>query len=254
MKRYKAYCLDIDGTLYRGAEPVEFAAQFVQRLQQQGIEPFFVTNNASKTQEQLQQRLAHFGIRAQKDRIYSSAITAAKYISRWHSGKNVYFIGSDGLRAALASENIPCVEGGSDIVLTGIDWDINYDKLAQACLDIRNGALFLATNNDMAFPSERGFLPGNGAFATLIAASTGVKPVFMGKPESHMLEAIRDEHGFAKEEMVMVGDNYDTDILAGIRFGIDTVHVNTGVSRMEDVAAKEIPPTAMIENLGQWEL
>ena len=33
----------------------------------------------------------------------------------------------------------------------------------------------------------------------------------------------------------MIGDNYDTDIQAGIRFGIDTVHVAGGVTSREEV-------------------
>lgn len=250
MKNYKAYCLDLDGTVYRGIEAVPESAAFVSRLQEKGIEPFYVTNNASMTQQQLADKLAHFGINAPHSHIMSSAIAAAKYIKHWYPGKNVYMIGSDGLGEALAQEGIKRVAEDADIVLMGIDRNINYEKLATACLEIRKGAIFLSTNRDLAFPSEKGLVPGNGAFTTLVAASTGVEPVYIGKPEMHMLEAIQLEFGYDKSEMVMIGDNYDTDIQAGIRFGIDTVHVNTGVTLMEDVLEKEVKPTYAIEDLG----
>lgn len=253
-KTYEAYCLDLDGTVYRGTEAVEEASSFVERLQQQGIEPYFVTNNASMTQQQLKDKMAAFGIEAKKERIVSSAIAAAKYIKRWYPEQAVYMIGSDGLDQALRQEGIKRVEEDAEIVLMGIDRNITYDKLAAACLQIRKGAVFLSTNQDLAFPSEKGFLPGNGAFTTLVAASTDVDPVYIGKPEIHMLEAIQHEAGFEKSEMVMIGDNYDTDIQAGIRFGIDTIHVNTGVTRMETVLEKEQPPSFTIENLGFWEV
>lgn len=252
MKKYKAYCLDLDGTVYRGIEAVPGAAEFVDALQQQGIEPFFVTNNASMTQAHLQAKLAGFGIRTAEQQIMSSAIAAAKYIKRWYPGKTVYMIGTDGLEQALSQEGIARVEQDADIVLMGIDPKIDYEKLAGACLEIRKGAVFLSTNRDLAFPSERGLVPGNGAFTVLVSASTGVEPVFIGKPEIHMLEAIMHEHGFKREEMVMIGDNYDTDILAGIRFEIDTAHVNTGVTTMEDVVEKEIQPTHLFEDLSFW--
>lgn len=254
IKTYQAYCLDLDGTIFRGSEAVEEAASFVERLQEKGVEPFFVTNNASMTQQQLKDKMAGFGIRAKKEQIISSAIAAAKYIKRWYAGDTVYMIGSDGLDQALRQEGLTRVGDQAGIVLMGIDRNITYDKLATACLQIRNGAVFLSTNQDLAFPSEKGLLPGNGAFTTLVAASTGVDPVYIGKPEMHMLEAIQLEFGFDKQDMVMVGDNYDTDIQAGIRFGIDTVHVNTGVSRMEEVLRKEQPPNFAIENLGFWEI
>lgn len=254
MKSYKAYCIDLDGTVYRGKEPIPEAVSFVSRLQQKGIEPFFVTNNASMTQQQLKQKLERFGVSAQQNHIMSSAIAAAKYIKRWYPGKSVYMIGSDGLEQALKQEGINRVEKDADVVLMGIDPSIDYEKLAQACLDVRNGAAFLSTNRDLAFPTERGFFPGNGAFTTLVAASTNVDPVYIGKPEKHMLDAILHEFGYDKSEMVMVGDNYDTDILAGIHIGVDTVHVNTGVTPMEEVLTKEQQPTYMIEDFSFWEI
>src|SRR5690606_30565180 len=98
MKNYKAYCLDLDGTVYRGKEAVPEAPNFVARLQAKGIEPFFVTNNASMTQTQLNSKLAKFGVVTENQQIMSSAIAAAKYISRWYPNKSVYMIGSDGLK------------------------------------------------------------------------------------------------------------------------------------------------------------
>ncbi len=254
MKNYKAYCLDLDGTVYRGTDVVPTAAAFIKRLQEKGIEPFYVTNNASKTQQQLNEKLQRFGIKTVESQIVSSAIAAAKYIKRWYPDQTVYMIGSDGLEQALIQEGIERVEEGADIVLMGIDPAINYDKLAQACIEVRNGAVFLSTNKDLAFPSERGFLPGNGAFTTLVSASTDVDPIYIGKPERHMLETILHEYGFEKHEMVMIGDNYETDILAGINYGIDTIHVNTGVTPMDEVLKKEQQPTYVLENLDFWRI
>lgn len=253
IKRYKAYCLDLDGTVYRGNAPVTEAARFVERLQEDDIEAFYITNNASMTLSQLHGKLEKAGVQADKARIMSSAVAAAKYIRRWYPGRSVYFVGSKGLQEALDDQGIECVDKQADIVLMGLDPQINYEKLSRACLEIQRGAVFLSTNQDLAFPSEEGFLPGNGAFTTLVAQATDVDPVYIGKPEIHMLEAIQHEWGFEKEDMVMIGDNYDTDIQAGIRFGIDTVHVNTGVTPMETVLKKDHPATYVLENLGFWE-
>lgn len=254
MKEYKAYCLDLDGTVFRGSEVIPEAADFIARLQQKRIEPFYVTNNASLTQQQFSDKMEAFGISAPPERIMSSSIAAAKYIKRWYPDKNVYMIGSDGIEQALQSEGIEQVQENADIVLMGMDRNINFEKLATACLEIRKGAVFLSTNCDLAFPSERGLLPGNGAFTKLVSSSTGVEPVFIGKPEKHMLEAIQHEYNFSPEEMVMIGDNYDTDIQAGIRFGIDTVHINTGVTPMEDAIKKDSPPSYIFEDLSLWEI
>ncbi|WP_391202937.1 TIGR01457 family HAD-type hydrolase [Psychrobacillus sp. L4] len=252
MSHYKAYCLDLDGTVYKGKTPIKEAIEFVHHLQGKGIDPFFVTNNSSMTQKQLQQKLVHMDIHTNEDHIISSSIAAANYIDEHYHGKSVFMIGENGLQDALDMKRIDRTEELADVVVMGIDHDINYDKLANACLSVRAGAVFLSTNSDHAFPTERGFLPGNGAFTKLVEHSTGVEALFMGKPQPFMLELILKEYGFHKDEMVMIGDNYETDILTGIRMGIHTAHVNSGVTLTEDVQQQVEKPTYLLQSLSEW--
>ena len=252
MLSYKAYCLDLDGTVYKGSEPIPEAIEFVHYLQRNGIEPFFVTNNSSMTQLQLQEKLQKMGIRVEADHIMSSAIACANYIESTHTGKSVFVIGSNGLKDALDRKNISYTDEVAEVVVMGIDLQINYDKLATACLSIRAGAAFISTNKDHVFPSERGLVPGNGAFTKLVEHSTGVEPLFVGKPEPFMLELIQQKFGFEKEEMIMIGDNYQTDILTGIRMGIHTAHVNSGVNSTEEVQQEDAQPTYYLESLVEW--
>lgn len=252
MLSYKAYCLDLDGTVYKGSEPIPEAIKFVHYLQRNGIEPFFVTNNSSMTQLQLQEKLQKMDIGVEADHIMSSAIACANYIESTHSGKSVFVIGSNGLKDALDGKNILYTDEVAEVVVMGIDLQINYDKLATACLSIRAGAAFISTNKDHVFPSERGLVPGNGAFTKLVEHSTGVEPLFVGKPEPFMLELIQQKFGFEKEEMIMIGDNYQTDILTGIRMGIHTAHVNSGVNSKEEVQQEDAQPTYYLESLEEW--
>jgi len=252
MSNYRAYLLDLDGTVYRGTTAIKEAVEFIHWLQSKGIEPFFVTNNASMTLELIREKLAKMSVHTTEEQIITSAIVAAHYIAEHHPSKEVYMIGEIGLREALEEKRISITEDLGEVVVMGIDRHINYDKLATACLSIRNGAAFLSTNSDHAFPTERGFVPGNGAFTKLVEHSTGKEPLFMGKPQPFILEMIQQRHGFAKEEMIMIGDNYDTDILTGMHFGIDTAHVNSGVHRTEEVRMKERPPTYCLETLRDW--
>ncbi|MGE7772353.1 TIGR01457 family HAD-type hydrolase [Viridibacillus arvi] len=254
MKAYKAYCFDLDGTVYKGTEPIPSAVAFIHALQKKGIEPFYITNNARMTQKQLQQKLLKMGICAPEAHILTSAIATAKYISNHYPNATVQMIGGDGLREALLAENITFTSEQPDVLVQGIDLELNYSKIENACYAIQNGAEFVATNGDIKFPSEKGFAPGNGSIAELIHNVTGVEPTYIGKPHPHMLAILQQLNGFEKEDMLMIGDNYDTDILAGIRFGIDTLHVNTGVTPTESVLKKEIQPTYCINSLLDWQL
>lgn len=251
MRRYKAVCLDLDGTVYRGQEVIQEARQFIHNLQPEGIEPYFVTNNSSLTASQVAAKLSGMGITASPDRIMTTAIASAKYCKEHFEGATVMMIGEEGLEAALMAEGITLTNSEPDIVVVGIDRNISYEKLSKASLAIQAGARFIATNIDRAFPTERGLVPGNGSFVKLLETTTGIEAVTVGKPEPHMLHFIQ-EKGYRKDEMIMIGDNYDTDIQAGIRFGIDTIHVEGGVTPAKMVLKHPHQPTFMYKTLSDW--
>ena len=248
----KRYCFDLDGTVYKGITGIESAVQFIHSLQQHGNEPFYVTNNSSKTREQLQQKLENIGVNAPISHIYSSALSTAKYVQTHFPNGRVRVVGADGIVSAMKALGIETTnEEDVDVLVMGIDRQITYDRLAELCLVVQNGATLIGTNEDIRFPSEKGFVPGNGSFVHLVANVSRVEPIFIGKPSPVMLEMIAEEHGLSKDDLVMVGDNYDTDILCGIRFGCETIHVNTGVTSSQEVLTKDVQPTLVVDTLSE---
>lgn len=246
---YKVFCFDLDGTVYHGTELVEEAVELIHKLQQLGMDPYFITNNSSATRKEIKQKLRSFGIHTTEEQIMTSAIATAHYCQAHFQGKTIQMIGEKGLEEALATAKMEVVSTNGEVVIMGIDRSITYEKLATACLAIRAGAAFIATNEDKAIPTERGLLPGAGAFVKLVEYSTGTTPIFLGKPAAYLLRLIQEASGCKKEEMILLGDNYDTDIQAGIRYGIATAHVAGGVTSMEEVMMKKEQPTYILPNL-----
>lgn len=95
-------------------------------------------------------------------------------------------------------------------------------------------------------------LPGNGALTSVIAVSTGVEPIFVGKPEPVIMERALKELNLRKEDVLMVGDNYHTDILAGMKAGVDTLMVETGLSSFHEIENHAHQPTYKKLNLHEW--
>jgi len=60
--------------------------------------------------------------------------------------------------------------------------------------------------------------------------------------------------GITADQALMVGDNYQTDILAGIHAGVDTLLTYTGVSTPAQVAQQAIQPTYTVPDLAHWDL
>ena len=252
LKKYKGYLIDLDGTMYRGTEPIEAAADFVRTLVENNIPYVFVTNNSSKTRKAVSGHLNNMGIISTPGQVVTTSIATANYIQNQKEHARCYVIGEEGLISALEENDLIITDLDPDYVVVGIDREISYVKYAKAVFAVRNGATFISTNSDVAIPMERGLLPGNGALTSVITVSTGVQPIFIGKPEAIIMEEALAILGVTKEDALMVGDNYNTDIRAGIHAGLDTLMVFTGVTRFEELAGLEVKPTYHVHSLRDW--
>src|SRR5690625_8027205 len=87
----------------------------------------------------------------------------------------------------------------------GIDKQINYQKLASAADFVRKGATFISTNKDLSLPSEDGIKPGNGALTSVVALSSGVEPLYIGKPAKSMIKIGLEMLDCSAEEVLLIG-------------------------------------------------
>jgi 4-nitrophenyl phosphatase len=252
VKQYKGYLIDLDGTMYKGTEKIEAASMFVEQLVKNNLPYLFVTNNSSLTPEQVAKKLTDFHIPATEETVFTTSQATANFIWEKKNDATVFAIGEVGLKTALQRKGLELVEKDPDYVVMGIDREISYEKLANACIAVRNGAAFISTNGDIALPTERGLLPGNGALTSVVSVSTKTQPIFIGKPESIIVEQALQVLGIEKSETLMVGDNYDTDIKAGINCGLDTLLVHTGVTLKEHLHAYSIQPTYTVDSLEDY--
>lgn len=252
MKNYHTFLLDLDGTVYKGKEPIPEAVEFVKTLNKMGFSYLFITNNSTRTKEAVAEQLTGFGIPCTQANVLTTSIATAQFIKSEKADATVYSIGEEGLRRAMELAGLKYKEEQPDYVAFGMDRAITYEKYAKACLAVRAGARFVSTNPDVALPNERGLMPGNGALTSVISVSTGVAPIFIGKPEPIIIEQALRMLGADKETTLMIGDNYDTDIMAGIRSGIDSLLVLTGVTSERALREKAVQPTYVLPSLEDW--
>ncbi|SDK80456.1 TIGR01457 family HAD-type hydrolase [Alkalibacterium thalassium] len=249
---YKGYLIDLDGTMYKGKEPIEQAPRFIRQLKKSQIPYIFLTNNSTSSPEEVAIKLkAQFNVPAEAEEVYTSSLATADYVKNLE-GNRVFVVGEKGLIEALEQVGCEIVEEDIDHVVVGLDRELTYEKCMIASLAIQNGASFIATNKDTNLPNELGLVPGAGSLVALIEKSTRVEPTFIGKPESYIMESALKKIGLNRDEVLMVGDNYETDILAGINNGVDTLLVLTGFTSKEDLDQFADEPTFVIDTLDDW--
>jgi len=234
---YDVALLDLDGVVYRGAQPVAGAAAALAAARAAGMRLAFVTNNALREPGEVAAKLAGVGVPAEAADVVTSAQAAARMLAeRLDVGAPVLVCGGVGLRTAVEQAGLVPVASAEDrpaAVVNGFDPTLDYPRLAEAALAIRSGALWVASNLDLTVPAERGLLPGAGSLVALLRAATGKEPLVAGKPERALHEESVARTG-ARRPLV-VGDRLDTDIEGGNRADTPTLLVLTGVATLADV-------------------
>lgn len=253
LSRYDALLLDLDGTVYRGDDVVEYAGAAIGNAHQAGVGVRFVTNNASRTPEDVAEHLNRIGIPAKHDEVTTSAQAGAGLLpGRVSAGAEVLILGTDALAAEVTARGFTPVRTATDgvaAVVQGLSQEIGWHELAEACVAIRAGALWIACNVDATLPTERGLLPGNGALVAALRAATDVEPLVAGKPERPLMDDAIAATGASHP--LAVGDRLDTDIAGANKVGVDSLLVLTGVSNAAALlaATPEQRPTYVAADL-----
>src|SRR5690349_7549008 len=265
--------VDLDGVLYRGAEPVPGVAAVLAARAARGDDVVYVTNNSMWYREEYVERISGMGAPVSADRIVSSPRATALYLADHEpSVHHVLTVGASGLdreledagfrvtRVADAAERIrgggvEGTDGGNgweaagrpDAVVVGLDPHIDYVRLTVATDCVRAGARFIATNRDPVYPTERAVRPGAGSVVAAIEAASGVRATSIGKPEPYLLDEAARAVGREPAEAIMIGDGLGTDIAAAVAVGARSILMLTGVTTRDaaEAAADDRRPTAI---------
>ncbi len=254
MSAKKTYLLDMDGVLVRGNEPIPGAQQFIERLIAAEAKFAVLTNNPMYAPRDLQHRLAHVGLRVPDNRLFTSAMATAQFLHTQMPKGAAFVIGESGLTGALHDVGYILTDSKPDYVVLGETTNYDFERISQAVRLVAAGARFIATNPDPSGPSEKGMQPACGAMAALIESATGVKPYFIGKPNPLMMRSALRFLGAHSEEAVMVGDRMDTDVIAGVESGLETILVLTGVTREDEISRWPYRPTRVAQSVAEIEV
>lgn len=250
----KTYLLDLDGVLVRGNQIIPGADEFIRRLVEKRAKFLVLTNNSIYTPVDLQHRLQLMGIEVTLEHIYTSAMATATFLHQQRPHGTAFVVGEAGLIEALHEVGYVITTQSPDYVVLGETLSYDIQQITTAVRLVAGGARFIATNPDPMGVEEGGIVPTTGALAALIRKATGVKPYFVGKPNPLMMRTALRYLGEHSENAVIVGDRMDTDIVAGIESGLETVLVLTGVTNREDVDRFPYLPSRIVDSIADIEM
>ena len=252
LRSIKAFICDMDGVLYHGNQLLPGVIEFIDWLNRENKHYLFLTNCASRSQQETQQKLLNLGVKVAREKIYSSALATAEFCQKQKPGGSAYVIGTDSLREMMVEAGLRLDDQNPDYVVLSDSDDYNYEEICKAVHFVQQGAHLIGTNPDITGPTERGIMPGTGALVAPIEMSTGAKTYFVGKPNPVIMRQALDRLGCHSKETAIIGDRMDTDIIAGIESEFTTVLVLSGCTQPEDIGKYAFQPDYVLKGVSEF--
>ena len=245
----ECWLIDMDGVLVHEGHALPGAADFLARLAERQRRFLVLTNNSIFTPRDLAARLVRSGLQVPEASIWTSALATADFLASQQAAGSAYVLGEAGLTTALHEAGYTLTDTNPDYVVLGETRTFSFQAITRAIRLVAAGARFIATNPDVTSPSAEGPLPATGSIAALITQATGAQPYFVGKPNPMMFRSAMNRIAAHSETTVMIGDRMDTDVVAGIEAGLETMLVLTGSTKAADIARFPYRPTRVLDSI-----
>lgn len=232
----RSFLLDMDGTIYLGPHPIPGAAAFIQHLRDNGKQYLFFTNNSSSDAARYAAKLSGMGIPAEPDNVLTSGEATIRYLLSETPHRRVYVVGTPSFEAEVDASSLERADANPDALLLAFDRTLTYAKLERACLLLREGIPYYATNPDKVCPTEYGYIPDCASMAALLQEATGRTPHYIGKPHPTMVRMALDKLSADPRTTAMVGDRLYTDMQMAWNADITSILVLSGETAESDLA------------------
>ena len=249
MTEIQSWLMDMDGVLVHEEQAVPGADRVLEQLRALGRPFMLLTNNSIYTRRDLAARLRLSGLDVPETAIWTSALATARFLEQQRPGGSAFVVGEAGVTTALHDAGYTLTDSAPDYVVLGETRTYSFERITRAIRLIVGGARFIATNPDPTGPSPHGPLPATGSVAALISRATGVDPYFVGKPNPLMMRSALNALDAHSETTAMIGDRMDTDIVAGLEAGMETVLVLTGVTTREEAERFSYRASRVVESV-----
>lgn len=229
------FICDMDGVIYRGSKVLPGVPEFIQWMTENNKKFMFLTNSPERTPQELSMKLRRMGLEVSADHFYTSAMATAEFIASQCPDCTAYVIGEPSLTKAMYDQGIYMNDVNPEYVVLGETRTYCFEKVEKAIELVNKGAKLIGCNPDTIGIMEKGVIPATGSLIAPIEIATGKKAYFVGKPNPLIVRHALNRLGLHSSEIAFIGDRMDTDVIAGIESGIDSVLVLSGVTTPDTI-------------------
>jgi len=224
--------------------------EIVSKIKSSGRQTYVLTNDSTHTRQELHQNLTKLGFSFSFEDILTSSYLTASYLNE-NVGRNVSFflIGERGLLEELEAEGHNPTKTQPDVVIVGMDRELNYEKLNSALRFLKNGALLIGSYGGTVYMSDDGPAMSAGPIIKALEYASDRRAIMIGKPSTHMFRSALHRANVRASQAVMIGDQIETDLIGARKVGLKTVLVLTGIETRETINRSKVKPELILNNL-----
>ncbi|TMD26425.1 MAG: HAD-IIA family hydrolase [Chloroflexi bacterium] len=240
--------LDLDGVLVLQGRALPGAQEALRELDRRDLPYHVVTNTSLFSRESLASWGRSVGLDVPAERITSALSASAAYTAHAFADQALYVIASADARREFEGQRLlshgeadaPDAEAAA-VVIGDAPEEATYDNLNRAFRLIRRGARLIGMHKNRWWLTPAGPTLDSGAFVAGLEFAAGVRGMILGKPSPAFFREAADEilaevrraappnlprpH---RANVLMVGDDLWTDVLAAQRLGLRGAFVLSG--------------------------
>jgi HAD superfamily hydrolase (TIGR01458 family) len=256
--RPRGILFDLDGVLYNAGQLIDGAVEAVRWVQEQRIPYLFVTNTTSRPRAALVEKLNSFSFSASERDILTPAVAASEWL-RARQARDIALFVRPATRAEFEGlARVPeLAETGASYVVVGdlgAHWDYPTLNRAFRLLHANREAQLIALGMTRYWQTEEGVSLDVAPFVAALEHASGRKALVFGKPAAEFFQAAANRLGLPPADILMVGDDIETDIGGAQSAGLQGALVRSGKFRPGDLNGSVRPGTVLdsVADLPSW--
>ncbi len=243
----KGVLFDLDGVLYIGSKAIDGAVEAVDKIRASGIQCRFVTNTSTLSLVSLQQKINAMGFSVPVSEIISAPQAAVLYLKNLSNPICRLLLTEDVKRDFMEFRQSDTAADHIIVGDIGCAW--TYQLLNEVFTCLNNGAKLIAIHKNRFWQTEQGLQMDIGGFIHGLEYASGAKAIIIGKPSADFFHIALNDLGLHPSEVMMVGDDIDSDIGGAQQAGLSGVLVKTGKYRQVYVDASTIKPDLLVNSI-----
>ena len=243
----QALLIDIDGVLYVDNVPIAGAISAIAEIKKKGLECRFLTNTSTQSRNDIALKLKGLGFEIFASEIFAAPYAVRLYLESLKFKKCRYIVSKSVLNEfQWVVDN---TQQTTHVIIGDIGEEWNYLLMNDILNDLFSGAELVAIHKNRFWQTGQGLRLDIGAFVAALEYASNKPALVFGKPAKEFFELALTDMGVFNQNVIMVGDDIDSDIGGAKNVGIRTVLCKTGKFRENYFVKSEICPDYIIDSI-----